>query len=179
MNLYCVCVSRHTRGDEEDSLQESVLSFHRVGSREWTQGVRLGCSHLLATKPSHWPSRSCNSVLCSSGARCQCKQWNSCDEPRYRDTRKRLIQFVVFQMHAVTTDGLSPEVHQQLHSKKQSFVWELWSWWKLPLTAPVINSCLRKMWVHKAGIWNIFVVELVGTKLQIMEGCPKTTRWNS
>lgn len=125
MNLYCVCECHGTHVEARGQFAGISSSLSSCGFQRLNSGCQAWLQSPSPTEPSHWPSRFYNSVLRSSGARCQCKQWNSCDEPGHSDIRKRLIQFVVFQMLEVTTDGLSPEAHQQLHSKKQSFVWEL------------------------------------------------------
>lgn len=45
----CVCVCVHVTAylwRAEDHFQESILSFHYVGPRDWTQVVRLGSKYL-------------------------------------------------------------------------------------------------------------------------------------
>ena len=44
-------MSRHTCGGPKITCGELVVSFHHVGSGDWTQVVRLGCK--LPYPPSH------------------------------------------------------------------------------------------------------------------------------
>lgn len=53
----CVCDGMCIVCRSEENCGVSVLSFHLVGSRDWTQGARLHGKHLLPDEPSSQPGK--------------------------------------------------------------------------------------------------------------------------